>query len=229
MKRFYREAGVGEADGRYRVLLDGKPMRTPKRQLLELPSAALAKAIAAEWQAQGETVEPACMHLTRLATSVVDLLPERRQPAIEQLLDYVGTDLLTYRASGPAELVDRQRTAWQPPLDWLARTHEVTLPVQEGVLPLEPPAGAKERLGRVIERLDDWRLVALHTATCLTGSLVLGLALLAGRLDATALTGAALLDERFAIERWGEDAEVTRRHRAIAAELDAVECFLAAL
>ena len=229
MKRFYKDVAAIQDDRNWQVLLDGKPILTPKRLVLSLPTQALADAIAAEWAGQGEQLQLASMQMTRLATTVIDLLPGKRDEVLEEVLDYVGTDLLCYRADRPSGLVQRQDDHWQPWLDWLASAFDVRLPVFQGLLPQEVPAHALARLDPVVQGLDPWRLMALHAATTGTGSLVLGLAMIEAVLPAEEAFKAATLDETFTVERWGEDPEIERRHAVLRRDLNAVEQFVAAL
>lgn len=229
VKRFYREVTVGQDDGGSTVLLDGRPVRTPARRPLVLPSPALAEAVAEEWQGQDETIAPETMPLTRLATTVVDLMPARRADAIEEVAGFAGTELLCYRAAAPASLVERQRRAWQPWLDWATREYDAPLMVADDVMPVEQPATSLNALHAAVAAHDDWRLVGLHAAATLLGSVVLALALERGVIDVDAAFRTALLDELFEIEQWGEEAAQQQRHRRLRAELAAAERFLSLL
>jgi chaperone required for assembly of F1-ATPase len=229
VKRFYREVSVDTVAAGHRLLLDGRPVRTPARQPLVMPSAALAEAVAGEWRAQGETIEQAGMGLTRLASTALDRMPALRSAAIDETLGYAETDLLCYRAAGPVELAERQRRSWQPWLDWLAEAHGVRLVVTTAMLPVTQPEPAVARLRVAIEQLDDWRLVGLHGATTALGSVVLGLALLEGRIDAEQALAASLLDELFEIERWGRERDAERRQQALRRDVAAAARFLACL
>ena len=173
MKRFYTEVGTRRDGSGWVVLLDGRPVRTPARALLAVPAEALAVDIGEEWRAQGDEIEPGSMRLTRLATTVVDLMPARRPDAIAEAAGYAGTDLLCYRAEHPAELVARQARAWQPWLDWAERQYDARLTVAAGIMPVTQPDAALRALQAAVERLDDWRLVGLHAVTTLLGSLIL--------------------------------------------------------
>ena len=226
MKRFYQDVVVGtEADG-FTVLLDGKPLRTPARRVLILPTPELAEAVADEWRQQGETLQPLAMRVTKLATTAVDLMPARRGDAIEEVAGYAATDLLCHRAPHPSNLVARQATAWQPWLDWAERQHDARLVPANGIMPVAQPEPALRALRAAVERLGDWRLVGLHAATTLLGSLVLGLAFERGVLDSETAFTTALLDELFEIEQWGEDEEQTRRHVRLRADLAAADRYL---
>lgn len=226
MRRFYRKVAVEPGGPPSAVLLDGRPIKTPARHVLRLPSAALAEAVAAEWAAQGETVAPHTMPLTRLATTAIDLMPARRADAIAELVGYASTELLCYRALVPADLAARQHERWQPWLDWLARTHGARLEPVRSLDPQPQPQASLAALHAAVERLGDWPLVGLHAAVTATGSLVLGLAMQAGLLEAEAAFVLAQLDELYEIERWGEEREQQRRHAALRLDLAAAERFL---
>lgn len=229
MKRFWRKVTVEAHEGGYRVLLDGRPVRTQERNLLVLPTSTLADRTAAEWRAQRDEVQPLSMPLTRLASTVIDRLPARRADAVNEVHGYAQTDLLCYRADQPVDLVVRQAHLWQPPLDWMAAAHGCRLEVTTGILPLSQPAAALDRARDLVEGLDDWDLVGVHAAATALGSIVLALALHAGRLDPAAALEAALLDERFVIERWGEEEEQRRRHARLKADVEAATRFIDAL
>jgi chaperone required for assembly of F1-ATPase len=229
VKRFYQRVEVAAADGAHRVLLDGRPLRTPAKRTLALPSAALAQALAREWQAQGEVVKPQEMPLMRLASTAQDRMPGLRQAAVEEAAGYARTDLLCYRAAHPIELVERQRHGWQPLLDWAADVHGARLAVTTTLAPAAQPEAAVARLRAAVDGLADWPLVGLHALTTALGSLVLALAVAAGRLDAEQALAASLLDELFEIERWGSDAETQRRHTALRRDVEAGALYLAAL
>jgi chaperone required for assembly of F1-ATPase len=227
MKRFYRDVTVAPGEHGHRILLDGRPMRTPAKQLLAAPTAPLAEAIADEWRGQRDTIRPDAMPVTRLASTALDRMPTERQTAIEELVAYADTDLICYRAAEPFELVQRQHQAWQPMLDWLTRTYGVRLAVTTSLLPVAQPAAARARLRSAVEELGDWPLVGMHMATTALGSLVLGLGLLHGRLDADTALATSLLDELFEIERWGSDVEAERRHQALRRDVSGAARFLA--
>jgi chaperone required for assembly of F1-ATPase len=229
VKRFYKEVSVAAAAEGHQVLLDGRPVRTPARRALAVPSATLAAAVADEWRAQGETLQPASMALTRLISTAIDRMPALRAAAIDEVLGYAETDLLCYRAAAPADLADRQQQLWQPWLDWLARSHGVELVVTTEMLPVPQPETALARLRSSVEPLDDWRLVGLHAVTTALGSVVLGLALFEGEIDAEQAIAASLLDEQFEIDRWGREREMERRHNALRYDVEAAARFLACL
>ncbi|MFO1036375.1 MAG: ATP12 family protein [Geminicoccaceae bacterium] len=227
MKRFYKEVATVPAEaGRWQIELDGRPVRTPQRRLLTLPTEGLAALVAEEWAAQGEEIKPREMPLTTLATTVHDLMPQRREDAIAEIEGYAATDLLCYRADGPPDLVQRQHASWQPWLDWAEQQFDARLAVATAVQPLEQPDAALRALAAAVRASDDWRLVGLHAVTTLTGSIVLGLALARGAVDAERALDVALLDELFEIERWGLDEEQRIRHERLLRDLVAAERFL---
>ncbi|HEX2526793.1 MAG TPA: ATP12 family protein [Geminicoccus sp.] len=229
MKRFYKAVSTARQGQVWQVLLDDKPIRTPMRQLLELPTEALALAIASEWEAQHDEVRAPDMRLTRLATTAIDLMPARREPAIRQVMEYLETDMLCYRAGNPADLARRQDETWQPWLDWLERSFDVRLPVFRTMLPQPVPREAALRLTPVVEGMDPWHLVALHAAVTATSSLVLGLAMVEAVLGPDEAFEAALLDDLYQVEHWGEDPEITKRHVALRSDLEAIGQFVAAV
>lgn len=228
MKRFYTEVGVACADGGFRVLLDGRPLRTPDRRELRLPWRALAEAVAEEWRAQGEEIDPRRMPLTRLATTAVDLLPGRAPAVVEELLDFACHDVLCYRVEHPRELVVRQREAWDPWLDWAARELGVRLAATAGIAAVEQEEAAIERLRALLAEFDPLSLVGLHAAARVTHSIVLALALARGALDADEAFRLAHLEELWEIEQWGEEREQKKRHAALLAELRAAGTLLLA-
>lgn len=225
MHRFYKSVDVaGEGDG-FTVRLDGKPVRTPCKAPLKVPARALAGAIAREWEDQTDAVRPAAMPLTQLATTAIDRVSVVRDSVIDTIAAYAQTDLLCYRADYPADLVRRQTDLWQPLLDWTAITYDASLVVTTGIVPVAQPPAALAALRRVIAAQDDLRLMALHNATALCGSVIVGLALLAGRIGPDEAFEISQLDETFQIERWGEDVELAARRAAVRKEIEATAEF----
>lgn len=208
------------------VALDGRPVKTPARRTLTLPDEAFASALAAEWNAQGEEVDPPSMRLTRLANTALDRTASLRQQVIDEVAGYAQSDLLCYRADAPAELVALQEQRWQPILDWLAEVHGAPLAVTADIAPLEQEQAALLAVYTTVARHDDFALTGLHTATNLCGSVALGLALACGRIDADEAWACSLLDEHFQAERWGVDAEAKRRWEALRDEIAAAADFL---
>ena len=229
MKRFYKEAKVTAAGDEFGVQLDGKPLLTPGKRALRVPSRALAEAIAAEWQGQGVTVKPLELPLTRLVSTALDRVEPRSADVIGEIAKYATTDLLCYRADEPRELIERQAQIWQPLLDWTEARFAAPLTVTQGVFPVAQDLATLAAIERAIAAHDSLQLVALHLATTVCGSVVLGLALLAERLSPEEAFAAAALDESFQIERWGEDAEQTQRRAALKEDIALAARFAALL
>lgn len=233
MRRVYRavaaEPAPPELGSGFVVRLDGRPIRTPAKAPLVLPQAGLAEAVAGEWDAQEQEVRPREMPMMALATTALDLVRPRRAEVVRELSAYGETDLVCYRAERPESLVARQREAWQPLVDWAALTLDAPLTVTAGILPAEQPAAALAAIERAVEAHDDWALAALSSATKAAASIIIGLALSRGRLDAAAAFEAAELDESYQMELWGEDEEALRRRAGVRADLEAAARFLAIL
>jgi chaperone required for assembly of F1-ATPase len=229
MKRFYATVDTEAQAADHFVRLDGKPMHTPRHQLLALPTAALAQAVAEEWRAQADELVPATMPITRLATTSVDLMPARREDAIAEVADYGATDLLCYRAQRPAQLVARQNAAWQPWLDWAEQRFGARLVSTATIDPVPQSEASLQAMRAAVAMLDDWRLVGLHAGVTLTGSLVIGLALEQAALSPAEAFATAMLDELYEIEQWGEESLQRQRHASLRRELEAVERYLRAL
>jgi chaperone required for assembly of F1-ATPase len=211
MKRFYDSVAVVAADAGYGIALDGKPVRTPAKTALAVPTRALADAIAAEWRAQGEEIDLATLPLTRLASTALDLVAPRRAEVAADVARYAGTDLVCYRAGHPPQLARRQHAAWQPLIDWATLRYDAALDVTIGIVPIAQPVASLRALAAAVAAYPPLELAALHMATAACGSLVVALALIEGRLDADEAFATAQLDETFEIELWGEDTEATQR------------------
>jgi chaperone required for assembly of F1-ATPase len=229
VKRFYRDAGVTETPDGFGVALDGKPVSTPAKRPLTVPTHALAEAIAEEWRAQGETVDPRCLPLTRLASIALDLVAPRREAVVAEVAKYARTDLVCYRAEQPPELAQRQRAAWQPLIDWATLRFDAPLAATASILPVAQPAASLKALETAVAAYDTHRLAALHLATAASGSLVVALALVEGRTDAEAAFAAAELDESYEIERWGEDAEQAKRRAGLKEDIALAARFVSLL
>lgn len=227
MKRFYRDVEIGGDAGEFQVLLDGRPVRTPAKNLLILPTRALGEAIAAEWREQTETVVPASMGLTRLANSALDTVRLNRDHTIGEIARFTATDLVCYRASDPDDLAARQNAAWQPLVDWVADEFQADLAVTDSLLPVAQSESCLSALRGAIEAFEDFPLTGLHAATAACGSVVLGLALGHGRIDGAAAWEFSLIDESFQIELWGEDEDSTERRAALKRDIAWAAEFLA--
>jgi chaperone required for assembly of F1-ATPase len=228
-KRFYRTVSVDGAAPAFRVLLDGKPIRTPARRELALPARALAKAVAAEWEAQGEHIDPATMPLTRLVNSALDGVTGREPEVRAEIAKYAASDLLCYRAEEPAELAHRQGRAWDPVLAWAHEALGARLLLGQGIAPVTQPPAAGAAIDRALAGLDAFALAAHHVMTTLTSSALLALAQARGRLTAEEAWAAAHVDEDWQISQWGEDAEAKARRDRRWEEMQAASRLLALL
>ena len=226
MKRFWRNAQVAEQEGGFAINLDGKPVCTPGKRMLVVPSRTLADAIAGEWNAQGDTVEPSEMPLTRLANSASDAVTSRRTQVIDAITRYGATDLICYRATDPPELVQRQSEQWQPLVDWIANELGIQLEIASGVIPVAQSQLTINGFRAAVSAFDDFPLTGLHGVTAGCGSLVIALALADGHLDAEAAWTTSQLDEIFQIERWGEDAEAADQRARLRADIEAASRFM---
>lgn len=231
MKRFYKETAVDAGDGGFRVLLDGKPMRTPAKAVLIVPTQPLALAIAAEWRDVPEKAELNVAHLplTRLAATGIDRVPGQRARVIDDTAKYAASDLLCYRATGPDSLVQLQAGTWQPLLDWAAERYGADLAVVAGTTFVTQPHAALAALRNAVAAHDDLALSALYNLTHIAGSVVIALAMSEEHLPADEAFAAAQLDELYQLERWGSDPIATERHGNIRRDLDAGARFLALL
>ena len=229
IKRFYKTVEVKSCGGAYNVLLDGRMLKTPGKATLQAGTQALAQAIAGEWDAQEIDVVPDSMPLTKALNTAIDRVGPNRATVVDELANYAATDLLCYRAESPAELARRQSLAWDPWLDWAARRYDARLRVTAGVVHVEQPVEALARLRSAVGGQDVYRLVPLHTATTITGSLVLGLAMVTNALDAAAVFKTSNVDADFQAEQWGRDAEAEAVRARRLADLEAADRFLALL
>ena len=225
-KRFYKTVAT-EDKGRGSVLtLDGKPVRTPGKAAFVLPSRALAEAVAEEWRAQGERIDPSTMPLTRLANSAIDGVAGREQAVIEDILAFAGSDLLCYRAQGPRELTSAQTKAWDSVLAWAKQALGAPLVLSEGVVHAAQPEGSLAKLKDQLEGRDAFSLAALHVLTSLSGSALLALAVALGRLTPEEAWKAAHVDEDWQMEQWGRDTLAMERRAHRKAELEAAATVL---
>jgi chaperone required for assembly of F1-ATPase len=227
MKRFYKTVSVALGEGGFGVLLDGKPVKTPARNLLSLPTEKLANAIAAEWRAQGDEVIATSMPLLRLANSMIDGITKSREGVVDAILRFGENDLLCYRAHQPPELAARQRAGWNPVLDWAQQRFGAQMTVAEGLTHIDQPAEARAALRQALVGLDAFTLGGLHVVASITGSAVLALAVLEGEVSGPKAFALSRIDEAYQAEKWGEDAQAATRATALAHELDkAVELIL---
>jgi chaperone required for assembly of F1-ATPase len=212
-KRFYVRAGVVESPDGFAITLDDRPVRTPSGRPLAAPNRKIADAIVAEWDAQLEFINPLTMPFTRFANSVVDAVVDRVDAVVEDIVKYLGSDLLFYRAGDPEALVAREAAHWDPVLSWAANDLGARFILAEGIVHVRQPDAALQAAREALPA-DPWSVAALHVVTTSTGSALLALALMHGALDADSVWAAAHVDEDWNIEKWGADQEVTARRAA---------------
>jgi chaperone required for assembly of F1-ATPase len=230
MKRFWDNVTVTQEGEEHRILLDGKPMHLPGGGVLRVGPAALAVAIADEWRvaggSKGGDMSFADTPLTRLAGTARERIAPDPAPTADAIARYGETDLLCYRAETPPVLADRQTRLWQPWIDWAGATLGAPLRVTTGVVPIRQHRDSIGALRRVVRGYDPWRLAGLGLAVPALGSLVLGIALAEGRLDAAEAHVLGALDELFQVEQWGEDDEAAKRRANVAADIALAERFM---
>jgi chaperone required for assembly of F1-ATPase len=232
-RRFYEQVGIAEGEAGHGLQLDGKPVRTPARRLLAAPTLGLAETLAAEWRAQCEVIDPANMPLTRLANSIIDGVAEAPGPVAAEVEKYLASDLLFYRAASPEGLVALQSATWDPVIAWardafgarfVCTTQMSFVPQPEAAL-----SAARAAIPRDKGNLDPWRLGALHVITTLTGSALMALAVLHGRLSSEEAWAAAHVDEDWNMDFWGRDEQALKRRAYREAEMRSAVAVIDAL
>lgn len=227
-KRFYELAAVLKRDGLFHVALDGRTARTPARNPLAVSSRPVAEALAAEWQAQIDTIDPARMPLTRLVNSALDGVAAQHEAVRAEIVRYAGSDALCYRAGQPQELVERQDALWNPILRDTEAALGARFLLAQGVMFAEQPATTLDAVARRVAAIRaPLALAGAHNVMTLTGSTILMLALADGRLDADSAWAAAHCDEDYQIGIWGQDEEAAERRAIRRAEFDAAVLLLA--
>jgi chaperone required for assembly of F1-ATPase len=227
MNRFYEEVAAVDDEGGWRIELDGRPVRTPGSVLLKLPTEAIAAEIVREWQEQGDKVEPASMPLTRLANTALDRTAQLRTNVVDQIAAYGKSDLLCYRAGDPPDLVALQDKVWQPLLDWMSQRHGAALITTIGVAPVEQDPASMRVLFDLVSAFDNFSLTGLHSTTSIIGSLVVALALAAGEISVDDAWRAAVLEEVYQADNWGDDPGTVRLRQGIKDEIAVGAQFIA--
>ncbi len=229
-KRFYNDVGIAEVEGGHRLLLDGRPARTPGRNPLALPTAAAADLVAAEWRAQADVIDPAVMHATRIANTAIDSVGQRLAEVQADVAGYAASDLVCYRAGEPEGLVQRQNARWNPVVAWAAETIGARMVLAEGVIHQAQPAASLEAVrAHVAREGEPIRLAALHVLTTLSGSALIALMTAAGALKAEDGWTASMVDDDWNADLWGRDEEAELRHARRKAEFLAAAGLVRAL
>jgi len=207
VKRFYREASAAPGEGGVAILLDGRPVKTPARNPLLVPTDELAEAIAAEWNGQGDEIDPRAMPLTGLANAAIDRVAPDPAAFARGLAAYGESDLLCYRSEGPAPLVRRQEEQWGKLLAWARRRYDVDFSTTSGLMHVPQPQATIEQLAHAVGALDAFRLAGLSPLVTIGGSLIAALAVLEKAMTAEEAWEAVSVDERWQLDQWGADAE----------------------
>lgn len=233
-RRFYEQVSIAESEGGHGLQLDGRPVRTPARRLLAAPTHGLAEVLAVEWRAQREVINPANMPVTRLANSIIDGVADAPTPVAAEVEKYLASDLIFYRAASPEGLVALQSAAWDPVLDWARDALGARFVCTIGLVFVPQPEGALKAARAAIPRdaansNDFWRLGALHVITTLTGSALIALAVLNGRLSSEQAGAAAHVDEDWNMDYWGRDEQALARRTTRFAEMQAAATVLETL
>ncbi|KQS80256.1 ATPase [Rhizobium sp. Leaf384] len=230
-KRFYKDVSIGPAeDDSFAILLDGRPVKTPAKQALVVPTRRLAEYLAAEWEAQVENIDPGTMPVTRLVNSALDGVSKDIRGVFDDILTFSGTDMLCYRADQPEGLVARQQAQWDPILRWMAETFGAHFILAEGVMHQSQPQAAISVFARALEAYQTpIALSALHAMTTLTGSAILPLAIAERRLGVDEAWALAHLDEDWQIEHWGTDDEAFQRRELRWRDMQAASAVLDSL
>ena len=225
LKRFYSGVSARPVRGGFEVALDDRPVRTPLDRPLVLPTEALAAGVVEEWQSQQDDIVPAAMPLTGIANTAIDRVRDDRDLFRSSVAAYGRNDLLCQRAETPEELSRRQARLWDPWLAWVAERHGARLAIGTGVMPIAQPLEAIAALDAAVAELDEWALAAAGVAVAASGSLVLALAIVDGRIVGEDAFALAALDEVWQNERWGTDQEAIVRRDAIAVDIEAAARF----
>lgn len=219
-RRFYKTVSVAGTKAPFSIRLDERPVRTPLKRALELPTKALAEAVATEWEGQGEKIEPHTMPLTRLANTTLDRVEPDLDRIIGEIVDFAGSDLVCYRAEKPQGLVERQARAWQPVLDWARSTLGAEFQATEGVVHVRQPAAALQATRNYLAEKSPWDLTAIHNITTLTGSALIAAMACSNAIPASEAWDEAHVDEDWQIEQWGWDEEARHRRNHRRREFD---------
>lgn len=225
-RRFYKNVGVEDTDEGFLIVLDARPVKTPGKASVVTRSRRLAEAIAGEWDAQGEKIDPHSMPLTQIACTAIDKVAPHRDEIVSQVVRYAGADLLCYRVDSPADLVARQCKEWQPVLDWLAKEQGIALHTTTGLIAEDQDAAAMERTAAAVDALDDHELAAMAVMTQTTGSFALSMAVINGYLSWEQAADASQLDETYQSELWGADREAEQRLRGLRLDVEAAARYL---
>lgn len=225
IRKFYKKATVVGKQAPYNVALDGRKMKTPLKSVLEIPTKALAKAIAREWNEQGEFIEIAQMHLTKYANIAIDQVGPRKEETIDEITAYASSDLVCYRADTPQGLVERQSLSWDAVLKWAENSHNLNFICVAGIVYASQPVTSLALFHKLLSKRDDHALTVIYNITTLTGSALLALSVVEGGISSDECWSAAHIDEDWNIEQWGTDEDASARREKRRAEFDGLLTF----
>ena len=228
MKKFYSRVHAATENGSdgYHIFLDGKAVKTPAKAALTLPSAALAEAVASEWRAQDDVIDPSTMPLTQLSSTAIDLVTTKYSDVIDQVAAYAATDLVCYPAHDPEDLAAKHEKHWAPLRDYAQQRYDITFVLSGGLLPVEQDKKTLDALRAAVEAYDIWPMTALQALTAATGSLIIALAVVEDHVDADAAYQAAFVDDLYQMELWGHDSETADRLERLQRDIAAATRFL---
>jgi len=222
LKKFYKKATVKGKKAPFCIALDGRVMKTPLKASLEIPSKALARAIADEWNAQGEFVDLNNMFLTKYANTAIDRVETRKENIVDEIVAFASSDLVCYRADTPQGLVDKQAQSWDPVLKWAHEHHGLNFICVAGIIYASQPDATLVAAHGVLSALDAYSLTAIHNLTTLTGSALLAMAVIDGAITADEGWNAAHVDEDWNIAQWGTDDDAIERRKLRRGEFDGI-------
>ena len=226
MKRFYKDVTVRNSETGYQICLDNRPVRSPSKAVVEVPSLVLAEAVQAEWQAVEDEIQPEDMPLYSMAVTVTDRVTPQRQALADELAGYINDDVLRYRSGDDLELAARQTEMWDPWLGWAEQACGLRLPATAGLMPVSADDAAERIVKDRLQPLADPQFGCLYRVATLSGSVVLGLAFHDRQLGADDVFETAFLDELYQNSLWGTDEEAAHRQATIRSELKDVERFM---
>ena len=226
MKRFYKEVTLDTLSEGFGVFLDGRPLRTPAKTVMSVPSKRLAEAVQEEWASAGEDIKPEEMPFFSMAVTVLDRVATQSETLCGELCDYAGNDVLFYRAGAEDNALDQQQAQlWTPWCEWASGKFGAQLAITNGLMPINQPPQWRGAVSGYLGQLSDWHLGILYRAVTLSGSFILGLAFFEREIDAAKLFRIAFLEELHQNEIWGLDSEAERRQKQIEQELTDLERF----
>ncbi len=226
LKRFYNDVATDGRDTMFVVLLDGREVKTPGKSTLMVSTQPLAEAVADEWKAQDENIDPKTMPFTQIACTAIDRISGHRSEIEELIANYIDTDLLSHRVDSPSDLARMQNDVWQPYLDWLLSRYDLSIAVTTSILPMSPDPMAHQRIRQILATFDDFELAVVSIMTQALGSVILALAVVEGGKEAKDAAMASQLDERYQNDRWGVDLEDAQRLEDLIADVSAASTFL---